>query len=437
MKKISKILFILFLFITLKNNVYASSVTIKSSNSTINKGNQVTITATISADSGIYTAAGSIYCSGAGVGNGIDLTYEDLNTANKSLTRSVKVVPTSSGTITCKTQNVRLRELAKDGEYSLKDESITITVTNNNSSGGTGTTNETKNSIKEKSSDNTLSNLSVEGYEISPKFNKDTLEYKLEVNEDVEKISIKGTTNDKSAEIKGTGEITLTEGENKVEIKVTAENGNEKKYIITVTVKDLKPINVTINNKNYTVVKKKNDNIKKLEYYEEEKIKIDNQDVISYINKVTKTRLVVLKDQDNKLEYFIYNENNKEYKEYKYINIGNTFLQLVDYNKTLNNYKKYSIKIDEQDVDVYKTNEKEEFSLIYGINVATGNKAFYQYDEKEKTIARYNDKELSIYKKTNEDYRKYIILLIGVTLLVIIVTIIVSLTKSKKRKRSQ
>ncbi|MBQ6495391.1 MAG: cadherin-like beta sandwich domain-containing protein [Bacilli bacterium] len=437
MKKISKILFILFLFITLKNNAYASSVTIKSSNSTINKGNQVTITATISADSGIYTAAGSIYCSGAGVGNGIDLTYEDLNTANKSLTRSVKVVPTSSGTITCKTQNVRLRELAKDGEYSLKDESITITVTNNNSSGGTGTTNETKNSIKEKSSDNTLSNLSVEGYEISPKFNKDTLEYILEVNEDVEKISIKGTTNDKSAEIKGTGEITLTEGENKVEIKVTAENGNEKKYIITVTVKDLKPINVTINNKNYTVVKKKNDNIKKLEYYEEEKIKIDNQDVISYINKVTKTRLVVLKDQDNKLEYFIYNENNKEYKEYKYINVGNTFLQLVDYNKTLNNYKKYSIKIDEQDVDVYKTNEKEEFSLIYGINVATGNKAFYQYDEKEKTIARYNDKELSIYKKTNEDYRKYIILLIGVTLLVTIVTIIVSLTKSKKRKRSQ
>ena len=168
-----------------------------------------------------------------------------------------------------------------------------------------------------------------------------------------------------------------------------------------------------------------------------EKIKIDNQDVISYINKVTKTRLVVLKDQDNKLEYFIYNENNKEYKEYKYINVGNTFLQLVDYNKTLNNYKKYSIKIDEQDVDVYKTNEKEEFSLIYGINVATGNKAFYQYDEKEKTIARYNDKELSIYKKTNEDYRKYIILLIGVTLLVTIVTIIVSLTKSKKRKRSQ
>ena len=85
MKRIQYILLsILFMFI-FQSNVYASSDKIKSSSSSMYRGETVTISATVSAGSGIYTVAGSVYCSGAGVGNGIDLTFEDLNTANKSL----------------------------------------------------------------------------------------------------------------------------------------------------------------------------------------------------------------------------------------------------------------------------------------------------------------------------------------------------------------
>ena len=46
-------------------------------------------------------------------------------------------------------------------------------------------------------------------------------------------------------------------------------------------------------------------------------------------------------------------------------------------------------------------------------------------------------KEINIYKKINEDYRKYILILAGATLVVLIVSLIVALTKSKKSKKSQ
>ena len=80
MKKVRFIIFSLLLLFVSSFNVYASSINIKSSSSSVNRGSSVTITANVSADSGIYTVAGSVYCSGAGVNNGIDLSYEDLNT---------------------------------------------------------------------------------------------------------------------------------------------------------------------------------------------------------------------------------------------------------------------------------------------------------------------------------------------------------------------
>ena len=240
MKSVKKILIFIVAFIICTNSVSATSLTIKSSASSITKGSTVTITSLISADSGIYTTSGTVKCTGAGVNSSVDLSFEDLNTANKSKSFSLTIKPTSSGTVTCSSSNVRIRELAQASEYALSDKSITITV---------------KEPVvippKEYSSNNYLKSLSVEGYEID--FDKSTLEYSIEVENDVEKV--KATTEDGNASVSGTGEKEVTEGNNKLEVKVTAENGNERTYVINVKVKELDPINVKVDNEEYKVIR--------------------------------------------------------------------------------------------------------------------------------------------------------------------------------------
>ena len=107
------------------------------------------------------------------------------------------------------------------------------------------------------SKNNYLKSLSIDGYELSPSFDKDTLEYSLELDSSVEHITVNAVKEDSTASISGGGEVSLSEGSNQINIIVTAQNGNKRTYTINVNVKEVNPINVKIDGKNYTVVKRK------------------------------------------------------------------------------------------------------------------------------------------------------------------------------------
>lgn len=88
---------------------------------------------------------------------------------------------------------------------------------------------------------NTLNSLSVDGYSISPTFNKSTLNYTLNVDSNVSKIKVKASkTSTKSSFVSGFGEreVSLNYGENKVYVKVKAENEKVNTYTIVVNRKD-------------------------------------------------------------------------------------------------------------------------------------------------------------------------------------------------------
>lgn len=89
------------------------------------------------------------------------------------------------------------------------------------------------------SKDNSLKSLSIEGYTIN--FNKDTLEYSIEVDNLVESIEVNATTNDKNATYEVVGNINLKVGTNAVKVNVTSESGDVKTYIINVTRKSDAP----------------------------------------------------------------------------------------------------------------------------------------------------------------------------------------------------
>ena len=422
-KFISLLLIMIFTFVGI-SNVNASSVSMKASSNTITRGNTATITTTINADSGIYTIEGSMSCTGAGVSGGIDLNYEDMDTESKSKSFTFTIKPTSSGTVTCTTSNVMLRELAKESNYSIGSKSITITV---------------KDPVvvppKQYSSNNNLSSLSIEGYEFDKSFSKDTLEYSVEVPNGTETVKINASASDKTASVKGIGEIEVSEGSNKLEVKVTAENGNVKTYVINVTVKELDPIEVTVGDKKYNIIRKEGV-LEAPEGFEKTTVKIGEEDVLAYTNDVIGYTLVGLKDEEGNAKYYIYKDGN--YTEYKVLSVRGMNLIVLDYpkDKVIDSFVSSELEIDGVKYNAYRSDDKSNYYLIYAKNIETGKDNVYQYDTAEGTIQIYNENNtLTNNKQDNDNYKLYFIITLVAFLTTIIATVITLIVKKKKSKR--
>ena len=438
MKSFKKIIIFIFAFILWTNNVSATSLSIKSSASSITKGSSITITSLISADSGIYTTSGTVKCTGAGVNSSVDLSYEDLNTANKSKSFPLVIKPTTSGTVTCTSSNVRIRELAQEKEYQLSNKSISITVKE-----------PAVIPPKEYSKNNYLKSLSIEGYDIS--FDKDTLEYTIEVGNEVEKVKITAQAEDSKASVSGDGEREVSEGNNKLEIRVEAENGNVKTYVINVVVKELDPINVKIGKETYTVIRKE-DVLTAPSNYQKTTVNINGEDVLAYYNEITKFTIVGLKDSDGVANYYIYDDG--VYTLYKEYTFNGITLYLTGKNVDINNYDETTFNYNNDKLNAYKLSddglikktyaldidELKNYYLFYAINVNTGEEHLYQYDPIEGTVQRYDSSIinlLDVYKE-NAD-RNFILFIIASSLLVLIaiikfIMIIINKNKNKMPK---
>ena len=121
-----------------------------------------------------------------------------------------------------------------------------------------------------KSSNNYLKSLSVEKYKITPKFDKQTINYEIEQEVTEDYITINAETDDEKSSVSGNGKITLNSGDNNLRIDVTAENGTVRTYFIKV----IKKIN---KNNILTSIELKNENNDSIEYTPE-----FNKDIFEY-----------------------------------------------------------------------------------------------------------------------------------------------------------
>lgn len=286
--------------------------------------------------------------------------------------------------------------------------------------------------IKNYSSNNNLKSLGVKDYQISPEFNKNELNYTLEVENDVKKITIEGSKEDNKSSITGLGEKEVHEGANSFDIVVTAENGTTKTYHLTVNVKELDPINVKVDKKEMTVIQKEEELDGKVpNHFEKTTVKINDKDVLAYENKVLKLTIVALKDDKGNITFYEYKDNN--YKLYKQLTSGNISIHILEDTKKIpKGYSSYKDKIDNVEYLVYKTNKDDSFFLIYGENIETGKKSLYNYDEVEKTIQRYNKVET----KSNNNQKYLILGLLGLVLLLLLILLIL-LGSNKRNKKNK
>lgn len=157
---------------------------------------------------------------------------------NKNTTSYSLTVPNNVSSVTLNaTKESAKSSLTGTGNKNLNvgANNLSVVVTAENGDKRTYTVTVTRQSAIVKSSDNTLKDLNVPGYTLSPAFNKDNLDYTLKVPNTATKIDVKAITNNEKASVKVVGNTDLKIGNNTVTIEVTAEDGSKKTYKINVT----------------------------------------------------------------------------------------------------------------------------------------------------------------------------------------------------------
>ena len=93
---------------------------------------------------------------------------------------------------------------------------------------------------KSGDTNNDLSKLIVDNYQLSPEFDEDILEYEVFVPLELDKVNVSAIASSSKATVDGAGEYELKENETDITITVTSEVNEEKKYIITIKKIDIK-----------------------------------------------------------------------------------------------------------------------------------------------------------------------------------------------------
>lgn len=395
MKKI--FIFIIALF-SMPLSISALSANISGPNS-VEKGSNVTVSVNL-----IDTAAWNIKISSGSCSNNFaDVTGNGLNT-NKTLN------------LTCNTGNNDNITFYVSGDITSED--------GNNQNVSLSKTIDVYNP-RIKESESRLKSLSVDGYNLNKNFDSNDYEYVVSVPLTETKININALTIGNNANVIGIGTYEISENSNIFIIKVTAEDGSVSEYKINVLITDPNPINVEIENENYTVVKQKS-KLEKIFNYEETTIEINGISIPAYKSDITHFTIIGLQNNDGNIKYAIVENNN--YKLYNEVSSNNLNLYITSGN--LENYKKIKTEINGISYDTYKLNDR--FVICYAMDISSGTYNYYKYDTIDKTFQYYEIKENF---DQNNKHKINIYFITTIIFLIISITLIIFIIYILKKKK--
>lgn len=226
----------------------------------------------------------------------------------------------------------------KDGENRME---IVVTAENGNKTTYTLIINrQSKEEDIVLSNTNSLKSLTID--KIDFEFNKEILEYNLETSFENNKILINYELEDNTASVETNKEVNLIVGLNKINIKVTAENGNTKTYILNITRKEI-GINEVLNNSGI----KYNDS-----YIYGISVNTSTESLINNIKNISDSISVVIKNKDGEIKNGVFatgdkviissGKENKTYEIVIYGDVnGDSLIDKLDYLAVLRHYYKY------------------------------------------------------------------------------------------------
>lgn len=349
-------LFLILLLLPFTKCMAASATINLSTNSnTAEVGDEITVSLSISADAAIgdfeayitYNADILEFISEASFiagGDGL-LKLTDKNTANQDTSRKyimkfkAKAIGISEIAIKDKAE---VYELDSGLSMSVSSNSVDIDV-----------------SPAKTASDNTyLKNLKISPGKLSPDFDKNKTEYTTEVSYDQDKLIVSAQPEDEKSNIAVVGNEKLIVGNNKISIKVTAESGGAKEYVITA-------------------VRKEEEKQQTEEINETSETDLSGGNTGNGITEGTaKIGKVQIKKEGNDS----YIQNGFRYR----------LLEPGDGVAIPDGYIKTSLIINDIPVTAYTLSSDldNDFLLLYAEN-ENKEAGFYQYDRKEETLQRY------------------------------------------------
>lgn len=282
------------------------------------------------------------------------------------------------------------------------------------------------------SKNNYLASLGVEGVGLSSEFNREVLEYTVEMEPGTTAINLVGSVEDGTATLEGIGPKEVAEGANRFEVKVTAQNGNVRTYVVVVNVKEYNPIEAEVSGKKYRVVRKRSE-LTAPANYTETTVMMGEEEVPSYHSEITNYTLVGLKDEEGNIGYFIYNVEDNSYTEYQEFAFQRIVLYPMETKEIPERYHASIVVINDKEVTAYKLKESSNYALIYGMNVETGKTNLYLYNSEENTLQIYYDEEIKLMEEEKKLYQLIGLCLGGGCLLLLLILIIVICKKRKKK----
>ena len=399
-------------------NVFAASGTVKASASSTNVtlNNTVTVTVKVSSTGklGSWKYGLSYDKSKLSLISGDQsiVGYGDGTFSSKSYTYKFKAIAVGNATISI--------DDAKIGDWD--SESYISTTTSNLTL-----------KIKEPvvinySSDNNLKELKVDGFELSPSFDKKTLEYNVTTLPTTTKINIIATANDSKAKVSGAGEVEVKEGLNEFNIEVTAENGTKKTYTIKVTVPEKNPIVYNFKEGEFNILRKLPEELPN--GFSKSIVNFNDEAVDALQSEILNLTLIYLK-KDNDSNFYIYNEKNNSVSLYNELGSSDFKIYLLNKEVLVKGLIKESIKINNVEVSAYKLTKNSNNYVVSGRNISTGKEDLYVYDTLNKTISVFNQKDYEELTSTNDIF-KYITL--GLSLITVILLILTFVTNHNRKK---
>ena len=419
---------LLFAFIFKIDNVSAASCRIgvsAPSSVVVGQSFKVTVTVAGSASIGSWEYTLSYDSSKVRLNSGTLHVVDYGNGSKSSSSYSYSFTALQSGSATFKPVNASVLDYASTNECLSSTGSASVSM-------------KSQSEIEASySRNNNLSSLSVEGADLSPSFNKNITEYQATLPVDTTKAKIIATAQDSKASITGAGEVDVVDGINKIEIIVTAEHGEKKKYVINLTVQELDPVKVKVDGKTYTVVRKKGQVENIPVGFTETTIKIGDQDVCAYQSEIAKILLVALKDNEGNIKLFIYDKHKNSFTSFMEAKGGEVNLLILNNEKikTPLDFVKTSFKINDLKIEGYKYryDKNDNYYLVYAKNLETGDEGFYLYDKKNSTFSRYY-KELSDIKDMHTKYVFYVAAALALIFVLIIIFKLLGKFKSNDKK---
>ena len=406
MKKINYIFLVLITFCLLTFSAKAApSYSFNVSSSSVENGKKVTASVTVKG-----TAAWNIKITSSGNTDGCTNQWADATENGNNTTKTFST--------TCRASSLGTIAFVLSGQIVSSDEtSVAIS--------GSKRVNVVE--PRKASTNNALKALSVEGYELTPAFDSEVLEYSVNVASEVNSVKLTGTKQDNYASVEGLGEKEVIEGANKFEVKVTAENGSVRTYNVIVNVVDNNPVTI----KDGLTVVKNSKYVEIPEGYVEDKITVNGVEVPSFKNEVL--NIVLIAVRDNQGNSYFYEVKDGNY--YKFINLNGVSLVLYPQsfeNFNLKGFEKTNITINNESIEAYKYKGLDNYYLIYARDLSNNEENIYMYDFKHDTYQVFNEELFNKLSKDNEMYLYILCGALGVIFLCII--IIIALSKSKKRR---